>query len=85
MGRFVTNIVEVDNCEPIAVHLNIFGVLQPTTPKDRDLYIGTIVYFPYIIYDTKICCILICSLIQGLNTNTTVLGHGLLVLGGSIE
>jgi hypothetical protein len=60
---FVTNIVEVNNHEPIALHLNTSWVFDPMTPKDRNLYIGTIVHFPYIIYDTIVCGTLAYSLI----------------------
>jgi len=60
---FIINIVEVDNRESIAVYLNTFSVFDPTTPKDRDLYIRTIVHFSYIIYETEIYCTLPCSLV----------------------
>jgi hypothetical protein len=49
------NIVEVNNHEPIALLLNTSWVFDPTTSKDRNLYIGTIVHIPYIIYDAIVC------------------------------
>jgi hypothetical protein len=37
MFIFMTHISQVDDCEPIIIHLNILWVLQPFTIKYRDL------------------------------------------------
>ena len=70
---FIINIVEVDNRESIAVHLNTFWVFDPTTPKDQDLHIETIVHFPYIISPMTLKYVVLCSILSSKASIRTLL------------
>jgi hypothetical protein len=62
-GSSLKPILLSNNCELIAVHLNTSWVFDLTIPKHRNLYIGNIVHFSYIIYNAIIYGTLACSLI----------------------
>jgi hypothetical protein len=44
---FMTDICQVNNCEPIIINLNTLWVLHPLTFKNRDLNRHSIIKFPY--------------------------------------
>ena len=80
----VTYIVEVNTCESKFLDLNATRLFDPLAPKHGDLYIWSIVQFPYVLYEI-IVCVNFPKCIDIFNTNPTILRHRFLVLCFGVE
>src|SRR5438128_7569691 len=75
----VTCHVEVDNCEPIVVHLDTIRNSSPLALEDGDLHIAFIVEL-YDIFDEPVVGVLVSYGVKGFSANAVVLARALHVL-----
>src|SRR5438128_3424852 len=75
----VTCHVEIDNCEPIVVHLDTIGNSSPLALEDGDLHIQSIVELYDIFYEPVVGVLVPCG-VKGFSANDAVLTLALHVL-----
>src|SRR5438105_11087199 len=75
----VTCHVEVDNHEPIVVHLDTTRNSSPLALEDRDLHIPSIVELYDLFYEAVVGILVFCG-VKGFSANAAVLARGLHVL-----
>src|SRR5438105_13084144 len=75
----VTFHVELDNCEPIVVHLDTIRNSSPLALEDGVLHIPSIVELYDLFYEVVVGILVSCG-VKGFSANAVVLSHALHVL-----
>src|SRR5438132_5621065 len=80
----VTCHIEVDNCEPIVIHLNTIRNSSPLALEDGDLQIASIVELYDLFYEPVVGVLVPCG-VKGFSANAVVLALALHVLLFSVK
>src|SRR5438876_3285535 len=80
----VTRHVEIDNCEPIVVHLDTIRNSSPLALEDGDLHIPSIVELYDLFYEAVVGILVSCG-VKGFSANAAVLARALHVLLFSVK